>query len=52
MKAIKDMFSTGTRLQGVALVALIVILLAGLPFAVWLDLRDLTEAALRRQAAD
>lgn len=46
------MFSTGTRLQSIALVALIVILLAGLPFAVWLDLRDLTEAALRRQAAD
>lgn len=46
------MLSTGTQLRSVALVALVVILLAGLPFAVWLDLRDLTEDALRRQAAD
>jgi signal transduction histidine kinase len=33
-------------------VALVVLLLAGLPLAIWLDLRDLTDAALRRQAAD
>src|SRR5215469_8152547 len=49
MRAIKDMLSTGTRLRSVALV---VILLAGLPLAAWLDLRDLTDAALRRQASD
>jgi class 3 adenylate cyclase len=31
-------------------VALVVLLLAGLPIAVWLDLRDLSERILRRQA--
>jgi class 3 adenylate cyclase len=31
---------------------LIALLLAALPFAVWLDLKNLTEAALRRQAND
>jgi signal transduction histidine kinase len=46
------MLSTGTRLRSGALVALVVILLAGLPLAVWFDLRDLTDAVLRRQAND
>ena len=32
--------------------ALIVLLLAGLPLAVWLDLTNLAEANLRRQAVD
>jgi signal transduction histidine kinase/CheY-like chemotaxis protein len=31
---------------------MVVLLLAGLPVAVWLDLRNLSEAALRRQAND
>ena len=35
-----------------ALVTLVVLLLTGLPLAIWLDLRDLTEASLRRQTAD
>ena len=37
--------------QGV-LVALVVALLAGLPLAVWLDLRTISESSLRRQADD
>ena len=36
----------------VLVVLLVLVLLAGLPVAVWLDLNDLTEAALRRQASD
>jgi signal transduction histidine kinase len=35
-----------------ALALLVVVLLVGLPLAIWFDLRDLTETALRRQAAD
>ena len=46
------MRSAGPPLRNVALVALVVLLLAGLPLAIWLDLRDLTDAALRRQASD
>jgi hypothetical protein len=30
----------------------VIVLLAGLPTAVWLDLHSLSEAALRRQASD
>ncbi|HZQ13318.1 MAG TPA: adenylate/guanylate cyclase domain-containing protein [Pseudolabrys sp.] len=33
-------------------VLLVLVLLAGLPFAVWLDLSNLTESSLRRQASD
>lgn len=32
--------------------ALIALLLAALPLAVWLDLKNLSDAALRRQASD
>jgi signal transduction histidine kinase len=46
------MRSAGPPLRNAALAALVVLLLAGLPLAIWLDLRDLTEATLRRQAAD
>src|SRR4029077_9542525 len=38
--------------QGWLLAALVVILLGGLPIAVWLDLRNLSEDLLRRQAGD
>jgi adenylate cyclase len=38
--------------HGLALIMLLVVLLAGLPLAVWLDLRDLTEASLLSQARD
>ena len=34
------------------LIFLVLVLLAGLPLAVWLDLRNLTERALLRQAND
>ena len=38
--------------RGVMLSILVLVLLIGLPIAVWLDLRALTETALRRQATD
>ncbi len=41
-----------TRTRGILLTLLVIVLLAGLPIAVWLDLRNLTEASLRRQAND
>ncbi len=44
--------TTVSRQHGLVLTALVVILLLGLPIAVWLDIRNLTEAALRRQATD
>ena len=40
------------RYRGFALALLVIVLLAGLPLAVWLDLSNLTDASLRRQAAD
>lgn len=40
-----------SRSRGLVIL-LVLILLAGLPIAVWLDLRNLTETALRRQASD
>jgi class 3 adenylate cyclase len=40
------------RSRGKLLILLVVVLLAGLPVAVWMDLRNLTEAALLRQASD
>jgi adenylate cyclase len=40
-----------SRSRGLVIL-LVLILLAGLPLAVWLDLRNLTETALRRQASD
>ena len=41
-----------TRGRSVALIMLVLVLLLGLPLAVWLDLQNLTDAALRRQASD
>src|SRR5215472_10533766 len=38
--------------QSFVLVLLVLLLLAGLPLAVWLDLRNLVDANLRRQATD
>jgi signal transduction histidine kinase len=46
------MLSSKPRLRSATLAAFVLVLLAGLPLAIWLDLRALTEAALRRQAAD
>jgi class 3 adenylate cyclase len=44
--------ATDSRTRGLLLIALVVVLLLGLPLAVWLDVRNLTEIALRRQASD
>jgi adenylate cyclase len=41
-----------TRARSILLIALVIIMLLGLPLAVWLDLRNLTDTALRRQASD
>jgi adenylate cyclase len=38
--------------RSLALVVLVLVMLAGLPLAVWLDLRNLTETSLLRQARD
>src|SRR4051794_18864083 len=40
------------RHRGLLLGLLVLVLLAGLPIAVWLDLSNLSDAALRRQAGD
>jgi len=40
------------RLRVSIWIPLVIILLLGLPLAVWLDLRNLTDEALRRQAID
>ncbi|MDR3468268.1 MAG: adenylate/guanylate cyclase domain-containing protein [Xanthobacteraceae bacterium] len=44
--------SENARLRGVLAGGLVVFLLLALPVAVWLDLTNLAEAALRRQATD
>ena len=44
--------SVPTKSSAVMLIFLVLMLLAGLPIVVWLDLRNLTEAALLRQASD
>jgi len=41
-----------SRLRGWTAIPLVVVLLAGLPLAVWLDLRTLSENILNRQAVD
>ena len=38
--------------RSLALVVLVLVMLAGFPLAVWLDLRNLTETSLLRQARD
>src|SRR6185312_7413460 len=43
--------ATGSRSRGLVIL-LVLVLLAGLPVAVWLDLRNLSEATLLRQAND
>src|SRR5215470_8078093 len=46
------MAGPGHARRGYVLILLIVLLLIGLPIAVWLDLSNLVEANLRRQAND
>jgi class 3 adenylate cyclase len=50
VRRLKAPASDSTR--GWALSLLVLVLLIGLPLAVWLDLRNLTEMSLRRQASD
>ena len=38
--------------MGFVFVLLVILLLVGLPVAVWLDLRNLADSTLRRQASD
>jgi class 3 adenylate cyclase len=47
-----DTLPPTAKIRGWALVPLVLLLLAGLPAAVWLDLRNLSERALRLQATD
>jgi len=47
-----DTLSAAVRSRGWMLMPLVLLLLAGLPVAVWLDLRNLSENALRHQASD
>src|SRR5579863_10338409 len=44
--------TAAARSRTIVLTLLVAALLLGLPLAVWLDLRDITETSLRRQAAD
>ena len=46
------MAALGRAAKGYLFIFLIALLLVGLPIAVWLDLSDLVEANLRRQASD
>jgi signal transduction histidine kinase/CheY-like chemotaxis protein len=48
----KSNSSVLSRLRGWTAIPLVVVLLAGLPLAVWLDLRTLSENILHRQAVD
>jgi adenylate cyclase len=49
---VTHMKNAASARTGFVLVLLVVLLLAGLPLAVWLDLRSLTDTNLRRQASD
>jgi adenylate cyclase len=44
--------ASAARRSGYWLIAVVLAMLAGLPLAVWLDISDLSENALRRQARD
>jgi adenylate cyclase len=44
--------AAATKKMGFVFVLLVVLLLVGLPIAVWLDLRSLANSDLRRQASD
>ncbi len=48
----KSIPAATARSRGRVLVVLVAALLAGLPIAVWLDLQDIAETALRTQAGD
>jgi adenylate cyclase len=48
----KPLLRPGARSRSALLTVFVLVLLAALPIAVWLDLRNLTENSLRRQASD
>ena len=48
----KSTLSRDIQTRGLVLISLVILLLIGLPVAVWLDLTNLAEANLRRQASD
>ena len=48
----QDMKTIAATRMGFLLTLLVVLMLIGLPLAVWLDLTNLTETSLRRQASD
>jgi adenylate cyclase len=48
----KSTLSRDIQTRGLVLISLVILLLIGLPLVVWLDLKNLTEANLRRQAGD
>jgi class 3 adenylate cyclase len=49
---VKETLAAAVRSRGWMLIPFVLLLLAGLPVAVWLDLRNLTETALHNQASD
>jgi class 3 adenylate cyclase len=49
---LKEFSSATVRSRGWVLILILLLLLTGLPVAVWLDLQNLTETALRHQAGD
>jgi adenylate cyclase len=51
-RLMKPLVATDARLPGWLLVLIVVALLGGLPVAVWLDLQNLAQSALRTQAGD
>src|SRR5262249_42556056 len=52
MRTMKGILSIPVPSRGVGSFLLVLLLLMGLPLAVWLDLRHLSESTLRRQASD
>jgi adenylate cyclase len=48
----KNVVSAAVRSRGLVFILLVLLLLMGLPVAVWLDLRNLSETTLRHQAND
>src|ERR1700676_3840582 len=48
----KPLLRPGARSRSALLTVFVLVLLAALPLAVWLDLRNLSESSLRRQASD
>jgi len=50
--AVSTATPANARSRQMVLIALVVVMLAGLPISVWLDLRNISENALLRQATE